>query len=387
MLHSPAEVAAFLDGETRLVAAAWRNDAVRPPFVLHENGALEHRQFAKEQLRCVFQDCPSPALTTVHRARGRDGFRHLSNGDGHGGPESFHHVQGKAVVAAWLRQIVRNPGTRVEVEHGIDTQRTRVADVALVSADRLHRVAFEIQYAPITADYWLARHRDYVAAGIDDVWLFGHTRLRRARGKSETRRFAIAPVHEEVIRSGKPLFFPNPELGLLAVAVEQSTLVDEPILAVSRSFGTTTVEMLTLPLADVRVNSGGVVAPQLDQLREARARHAALAAQKAEANAREDARRMAASRQKWLENKRQADQKWLERKRQADQNRLEGTTAAILERDKQAAARGLRQADRRERQIERGQTVLCTRCWYPLSSSTARAGQHSDCSPPAEGLA
>lgn len=380
MLHEPAEVAAFLDGETRLVAAAWREDSTRPPFVLPENQAVEHRHLAKSDLRCVFQNCPSPDLTTVHRTRSRDGFRHLTNSDGHGGPESFHHVQGKVVVAQWLRDIAVHPGTRVEVEHGIDTQRTRVSDVALVSADGLHRVAFEIQYAPITPDAWMARHRDYEAAGIVDVWLFGHTRLRLARGKRTTPRFAIAPVHEAVIRTGQPLLFLNPELGRLAIGVERSIHTSELMLATDHPFGVSTIEVLTLDLGDARVNRG-IVAAEIDLLRAASARHAESAAAVGAANARQNAAIMAGWTARQPPPRRQS---WLEKKRQSERVAREREAATERKRQALEVARPAKEADRRERHLARGKTVLCTRCWYPLEAAHARAGQHPDCPPPAE---
>lgn len=385
MLHDPADIAVFLDGETRLVAAAWREDPTRPPFVLPENQAVEYRQLAKSELRCVFQNCPAPDLTTVHRTRGRDGFRHLANSDGHGGPESFHHVQGKAVVAQWLRDITVHPGTRVQVEHGIDTQRTRVSDVALISADGQHHVAFEIQYAPITPDEWLARHRDYEAAGIVDVWLFGHTRLRIARGKTPRLPFAIAPVHEAVIRTGQPLLFLNPELGRIAIGVERSIHTSELMLATNRPLGVSGIEVLTLDLGDARVNRG-LVAPQLDFLRAASARHAeaavaSIAAAVGEANARENAALLAGRDARQPPQRRQS---WLERRREAERVARERAAAAALKRQAAEDARPAREADRRARQLARGKTVLCTRCWYPLDAAHIRAGQHPACQPPAE---
>ena len=49
----------------------------------------------------------------------------------------------------------------------------RRADVMLTSPTG-RQVAFEVQYAPLTVKAWRGRHRSYRAAGIVDVWLFGH---------------------------------------------------------------------------------------------------------------------------------------------------------------------------------------------------------------------
>ena len=126
----------------------------------------------------------------MSRSRGRDGFRHLTRGAGGHAPEGVFHLQGKAVLAQWLRS--RFPGLTVEIESGIDTQRSSVADVMATSPSG-RRVAFEVQYSPLSVASWLERHRRYAQAGVTDVWLFGHTgpHLRYRATDNELRLTAL----------------------------------------------------------------------------------------------------------------------------------------------------------------------------------------------------
>lgn len=129
-LHNAEEIEALLgDGETRLIAAAYRDsDRSGELYVLDDGHAREIRDWAKQVLRCMFSDCPSPDLTTASHARRRDAFVHLRGG-GHHAPESINRRPRKVVVAAWLRR--RYGAESVAVEATTDTQRSNVADVLL----------------------------------------------------------------------------------------------------------------------------------------------------------------------------------------------------------------------------------------------------------------
>lgn len=223
-LHSPKEIAAFLgDGETRLIAAAYCDPALsKDLYILEDGTAREIRGWARINLRCPFPDCPQPQFKTVARApRRRDGFSHLSGAHKHA-PESINHIQGKAVIAAWLTKLLGSDAVKVEI--ATDTQRSRVADVMAVLPSG-QRVAFEIQYAALSVQQWVARHESYRAQGIIDVWLWGHTRLgsprHRPNGRdgSDVTRFTVPDVQVQVRDSGLPVLFLNPERGAIAVAV------------------------------------------------------------------------------------------------------------------------------------------------------------------------
>ena len=218
MKHDAATVAQFLDGETRFIMAAWRDDGRTGLYTLVDGEANERRAMAKRDLRCFVRDCPNPSITTVARSRGRQGFKHDgSNGDGHA-PESMFHIQGKSVIAAWLTRTY--PGSTVAFEEGVDSQRSRVADV-MITAPNGKRVAVEVQYSPLTPDEWRRRHDDYAAEGVVDIWLFGHTgkQLRTILNRAGETVVKLNPTHEAVVRAGLPLVWFNPMTESLATAV------------------------------------------------------------------------------------------------------------------------------------------------------------------------
>lgn len=217
-LHDATAIAAFIgNGETRLIVAAYR-DPLRSSelYTLVDGTAAEVRAFAKAELRCAFADCPRPELTTVARARKRDGFSHLA-GAGKHVPESLNHLAGKAVVATWLRSLA--VVDEVIIEAASDTQRSRVADVMATLAGG-QRIAFEIQYASLRISEWRQRHESYREQGILDVWLWGHTRIRQAAGWPDGGPVSVAleDVQDEARLAGGPVMFINPERGELAVA-------------------------------------------------------------------------------------------------------------------------------------------------------------------------
>ena len=222
--HSPEQIAAFSDGETRFIAAAYRDPArARELFVMPDGRAGELREFTREKLRCLISDCESPDIVAVARAQRRDGFSHKSGGGRHS-PETVNHLQGKAVLAAWLRDRVPR-GSRVDVEAAIDTQRTRVSDV-LVTFPTGERLAFEVQYAAMTVAEWRQRHESYVTQGVVDIWLWGHTRMRQSRSSWDPP-FRLDDVQDETRRAGLPVHWINPNTGELATAITETG--DEPM--------------------------------------------------------------------------------------------------------------------------------------------------------------
>lgn len=260
-VHTAEEISAFLDGETRLVAAAHRVDSTAPLFVLPDGSAREHRAWTKSELRCFIPDCPAPDLTTVSRRRGRDGFRHLTRGAGGHSPESFHHIQGKAVIAAWLS--CTYPSARVTVEAATDSQRSQIADVMLVIGDV--RYAFEVQYAPLSPDEWEARHRSYQGAGIVDVWLWGHTprQLKKGRHDRLEGKFHLTPAQEALRDQGLQLLWINPELGRIGTATETAWILEESLRIQANGVR---FDLLFEDLADLRIDEGGVTSPTLGRL-------------------------------------------------------------------------------------------------------------------------
>lgn len=212
----------FLDRKSqRFIAAAWKDDPNRPFFVLPDGDADQYRELARTQLRCVVHDCRSPEITTVARKQHRQGFRHYRAGDH--SPEGFHHLQGKAVVADWLRRMPG--GLEVQLEQSVDTQRrrrARVADVMATDPRTGRRTAFEVQYAALSVDEWRARTAEYAEAGIGVIWLFGHVgvHMRARRGtESYGATVQVGAVHAAASSlGGLPALWLNPASGLLAIA-------------------------------------------------------------------------------------------------------------------------------------------------------------------------
>ncbi|MFD3422604.1 competence protein CoiA family protein [Streptomyces decoyicus] len=107
-------------------------------------------------------------------SRGRIGGRrrphfahppHMTPPGGHH-PETLWHIEAKLCLQRWAGSL---PGvTEVQQEQWIPT-RERRADVHVRLADG-SLLALEAQSALITDQLWQRRHRDYAAAGIQDVW-------------------------------------------------------------------------------------------------------------------------------------------------------------------------------------------------------------------------
>lgn len=134
------------------------------------------------------------------------------------------------MLAAWLRSRVGDAA--VAVEAASDTQRSRIADV-MVTFPSGARVAFEVQYAQLSIEEWRARHESYRAQGIADVWLWGHTRLRKSRSSYDPP-FRLDDVQDEVRAAGQAVHWLNPETGELATAVTVSQRSDATISADQR---------------------------------------------------------------------------------------------------------------------------------------------------------
>ncbi|TFC88376.1 hypothetical protein E3T24_02555 [Cryobacterium sp. TmT2-59] len=147
----------------------------------------------------------------------------MSDGGGHS-RESIFHSQGCALIEEWLRR--KFPKSHVKREEYTNELGERRADV-LLTGPAGDRVAFEIQYSPITPDAWRNRHESYRRQHIADVWLFGHTGKQLQLRPDGT--VAINPTHEAVVAVGSALMFINPELELIAVAVGQGRVFEEAL--------------------------------------------------------------------------------------------------------------------------------------------------------------
>lgn len=346
--HAPREIAAFRgDGETRLIAAAYRDPArAGELYVLPDGEAGQRRAWAKAQLRCMFDDCPSPELTTVSRATKRDGFTHFRGGGGHA-PESLNHRQGKAVLAAWLRRQLGDAA--VAVEQAVDTQRSRVADV-MATLPSGARVAFEVQYAALSVEEWRARHDSYASQGVVDVWLWGHTRLRAPRSPWEARQCRLDDVQEAAREAGVPVFFLNPETEEVAIAVTEWEGVGAA-LSDARD-----ADVMIRPLAQLRVSEEGLDSFVLRSLRAAARRRES---DRAERVGREVEREAAARRAAETRAARELGERLAAEERASAERRRQRVAAA--------AARSAAPSSG---------ALTCRTCGKPLAPTLARLGTH-----------
>lgn len=354
--HSPQRIALFTEGEPRFITAAFRDPSRSGElFLMPDGDAARLREFTRKQLRCLIPECPAPEVVAVARSNRRDGFRHKAGGGGHA-PESVHHRQGKAVVAEWLRRLLGDAA--VSVEAASDTQRSRIADVMATFPDG-RRVAFEVQYAPLSVEEWRTRHESYRAQGIVDVWLWGHTRLRKSRSTYDPP-FRLDDVQDAVRDAGLPVHWLNPETGELATAVTVSQHSDATIFIEGR-YGDVALEPLTAcGVSPVGIESSG--------LRELSARTSTWHAE--------------------LERRRiKVEQREVERQR-ARAERIAADAARRAE-----AQRTLTESTQRagERSLEpatpepKGPLPRCRKCGKPLDRILEKRGLHVLCEPGAWG--
>lgn len=211
--HQPTALAAFQNGEERLVYARYKDRPADQPYYLEDGTAREIRAWAKEHLECFMPECSARRLTTVSRSNKRDGFSHMAGAGGHS-KEGLFHQQAKALIARWVTDRFGSEVTAVPEQ--ATASRDRRADVMLTWADG-RQVAVEIQYAALTPTAWRERHQSYVDQGITCVWLLGHQppHLREARGVSATSPgsggcVSLGPLHEAMVQEGVPLLWINP---------------------------------------------------------------------------------------------------------------------------------------------------------------------------------
>lgn len=249
------------------------------PWFLPDGTAELNRAHVKSFIRCPVPDCAAQ-LTTVSLTRGRDHLRHLTDGLPKHSVESRAHSQGCAAVHQWLRG--RYPRSTVIREEYTNAEGERRADV-LLTGPQGHRIAFEVQYSPLTQQAWQERHESYRRQGIVDVWLFGCTTFKPDRDAW----FEPSPMHEASLRTGAPLVLidaSSPDNVSLTVVATRDWLPDPDDYEIGRrssrprwEHGVETwtissepghVRILTYPLQDFEVHpTEGLTHDSLETLR------------------------------------------------------------------------------------------------------------------------
>ena len=214
-VHTPAEIAAFQDGETRQVYARDRQAPAGPLFYLEDNAVdTAMRAFTREPLECFIDDCPQRELVAVHRESKRDGFRHRAGAGGHE-PESLFHDQAKHMIADWIEHLHADAG--VCCERGTSDRRRR-ADV-MVTWPSGRQLAIEVQYSKLSVQEWRERTDSYRSHGIAVVWLFGHCGHHMKPDK-KSGAIKLNELHQTMRREGHDLLWVNPihrKLGTVGV--------------------------------------------------------------------------------------------------------------------------------------------------------------------------
>lgn len=254
MAHAPKDLAAFQNGEVRIIYARRRdNDAL---YLLPDGEAAERKAWAREQLRCPIPECSNPELTTVSRSTRRDGFMHRTAGAGGHAPERLFHIQAAEMIAQWLRAMY--PQSTVRKEEASNGRRERVADVMITAGPG--RLAFEIQYSDITVQKWSERHESYATQGIPDVWLLGHAGEHMRLRSGEVQ---LGAVHELVATSSLVLWV-NPITEQIATVVSPELLPGNKtvLIPVRRGRG----QLLIVPLAEFGLTDSRFTCPRFDQL-------------------------------------------------------------------------------------------------------------------------
>lgn len=181
-----------------------------PLVYLAAGAAKDLRDAARAgHLRCPLPGCEQRRLTTRGGPTVRDHFVHLNRPDGPHGYETLAHHTAKHLIGRHLRQ--QFPDADVDVDTEAVTSGAR-PDVLLVLPGG-RAVAYEVQYAPLTPEHWLARHRRYAQDGIRDVWLFGGPRYQRTprHFAAEEGDLVIGPTLTAVLQSGHPLLLIDSE--------------------------------------------------------------------------------------------------------------------------------------------------------------------------------
>jgi hypothetical protein len=166
-------------------------------------------------LVCPMADCSSPALNTRRGYENRwgtfvaDGFKHCVRPTPDHKPESFHHVQGKLLVADWLTSV---GCIDVEVER-YDTQAHRTPDISAISPTGT-RLAIEVQYSDLLVSTWLERDADLRHAGMKPIWMWGHSRLELATEATSSRPTALQHL---LLANGGRLWWINPDASMFGL--------------------------------------------------------------------------------------------------------------------------------------------------------------------------
>lgn len=198
--------------------SAWDNEAEDLVVIRRGQAGALRASCRSGRLICPIEGCAAPAFTTRRLYLNRwgtevvDGFRHLvAPDDAVHTPESVRHQEGKAQVAAWLKDLgLRNVSVErsVAVGHGPASGKVKIRrpDIQAVTREG-DRLAFEVQVSPITEDLWRRRTSDLAGKRYTVIWLWtwvtgfdrvnADTTALRAQITQGVRPWFLDPQHDE----------------------------------------------------------------------------------------------------------------------------------------------------------------------------------------------
>jgi hypothetical protein len=143
-------------------------------------------------------------------------------------------------------------------------------------------VAVEVQYSGLTIAAWRARHRDYQAHGITDVWLW-HLDLPPAMSAAEPPRVELPAVQQAALDQGLPALWIGAD-GQIGTGYRGRPCAEEVDDWTSQWWQSVALEHIGLrlpagpvaevavePLASCTLTVGGLVTPMLARIDQERA--------------------------------------------------------------------------------------------------------------------
>lgn len=243
-------------------------------FLAHGQADALREDARAGHLVCPLADCQDNRFVVHGGTERRHHFKHRHGAGGHA-PETIAHHTAKHLIARWLRSFYPDAQVHADTKEVETGQRP---DVLLVLEDGTH-VAYEVQFAALTAETWQARHDRYTSGGIKDVWLFGGKTYDRPE-RSDQRpddQIRLHPVFKAALAAHRPIllidaFAETVGLGtgadvdrlLAAAGVEPPDLWDATVTISQR-----------LPLMGIPAAKGVIEIPGVrEQMQRARSAHA-----------------------------------------------------------------------------------------------------------------
>ncbi|MFD7861606.1 hypothetical protein [Streptomyces sp. NPDC059783] len=364
----PRRPQAFMQDTAQVLAVDKRAKQLRYLPAGDGNGEMEpgvtwRGYVAQGMLLCPEPDCGLPFGRVVAGGARRHHFAHRPGEGEHDdgtGPETLWHLSAKDVLCRWAAAHPDLAGWTLHLDDAPITLPDvwRRPDVLAVSPDGV-KVAFEVQYSPLTGTDWKARHDFYATAGVVDIWLFAHhgpqwrPATPRQRRRAELVRrdpdwaatVQLSGMHQTMLRHGVVPLWLDPTTQTIGTATTRAHSANTSpsehrgedaayTLPPYRAFPACHVAADPLEQCDVDLASGELLTPARRVHREERDR--------LQADARAAQERAARARLRAQQQER------AQRRRAAEQERRRAIAAQIAEEQAQREKREQEELRRKE---------------------------------------